>query len=113
MVYLPMLIAHPDRTSHGTPWLMGGSLPEPESAPASGPSPTRLKSSGATAEPSPPCTALYMEASDLAGFHAKLEAAIGVRLVDPLASRSWGQDEFTVEDHEGNWLTFWTKVSAG
>ena len=52
--------------------------------------------------------ALYMEASDLAAFYARLEAA-GARIVDPLADRPWGQEEFTVEDHEGNWLTFWKK----
>ena len=57
----------------------------------------------------PSSVALYMEASDLAGFYSRLEAA-GVRIVDPLAARPWGQDEFTVEDHEGNWLTFWMKV---
>ena len=57
----------------------------------------------------PSSIALYMEASDLAGFYSRLEAA-GVRIVDPLAARPWGQDEFTVEDHEGNWLTFWMKV---
>ena len=52
-----------------------------------------------------------MEASDLAAFYARLVAA-GARIVDPLATRPWGQDEFTVEDHEGNWLTFWTKDAA-
>jgi uncharacterized glyoxalase superfamily protein PhnB len=57
----------------------------------------------------PSCIALYMEASDLAAFYARLEAAAGTRIIDPLARRPWGQDEFTVEDHEGNWLTFWTK----
>jgi len=51
--------------------------------------------------------ALYIEASDLAGFQARLEAA-GARVVDPLADRPWGQTEFTVEDHDGNWLTFWS-----
>ena len=56
----------------------------------------------------PSCIALYMEASDLAAFYSRLEAA-GVRIVDPLAGRPWGQEEFTVEDHEGNWLTFWKK----
>ena len=50
--------------------------------------------------------ALYIEASDLAGFQARLQEA-GARIVDPLAERPWGQAEFTVEDHEGNWLTFW------
>ena len=59
----------------------------------------------------PSAHALYMEASDLAAFHARLVAA-GARIVDPLATRPWGQDEFTVEDHEGNWLTFWSKDAA-
>jgi uncharacterized glyoxalase superfamily protein PhnB len=49
---------------------------------------------------------LYIEAADLAGFHSRLQAA-GVRIVDPLADRPWGQAEFTVEDPEGNWLSFW------
>jgi len=57
----------------------------------------------------PSATALYMEASDLAAFYARLEATAGVQIVDRLARRPWGQDEFTVEDHEGNWLTFWEK----
>jgi uncharacterized glyoxalase superfamily protein PhnB len=61
----------------------------------------------------PSSMALYMEASDLAAFHARLQASVGVRIVDPLATRPWGQDEFTVEDHEGNWLTFWQKDTAG
>ena len=56
----------------------------------------------------PSSTALYIEASDLAAFHSRLQAT-GARIVDPLAERPWGQAEFTVEDHEGNWLTFWKK----
>jgi uncharacterized glyoxalase superfamily protein PhnB len=60
----------------------------------------------------PSCIALYMEASDVAALHARLDATAGVRIVDPLASRPWGQDEFTVEDHEGNWLTFWEKPAG-
>lgn len=50
--------------------------------------------------------ALYIEATDLADFQSRLQAA-GARIIDPLADRPWGQAEFTVEDHEGNWLTFW------
>src|SRR5688572_16389240 len=50
--------------------------------------------------------ALYIEASDLAAFQARLKAA-GARIVDPLKERPWGQSEFTVEDQEGNWLAFW------
>ena len=60
----------------------------------------------------PSSVALYMEASDLAAFYASLEAASEVRIVDPLATRPWGQDEFTIEDHEGNWLTFWKKAAG-
>ena len=57
----------------------------------------------------PSCIALYVETSDLAGFHTKLTAE-GARIIDPLAKRPWGQEEFTVEDHEGNWLTFWKET---
>ena len=56
--------------------------------------------------------ALYIEADDLAAFHARLKAS-GVRVIDPLAERPWGQEEFTVEDHEGNWLTFWKEPGQG
>ncbi len=56
--------------------------------------------------------ALYIEADDLAAFYARLKAS-GVRIIDPLAERPWGQEEFTVEDHEGNWLTFWKKPGQG
>ena len=61
---------------------------------------------------SPSSIALYIEASDLAEFQSRLQAA-GVRIVDPLADRPWGQAEFTVEDHEGNWLSFWSALGAG
>jgi uncharacterized glyoxalase superfamily protein PhnB len=57
----------------------------------------------------PSSTALYIEAGDLAAFHSRLKASGIVRIIDPLASRPWGQEEFTVEDHAGNWLTFWSK----
>jgi uncharacterized glyoxalase superfamily protein PhnB len=56
--------------------------------------------------------ALYIEADDLAAFHARVKAG-GVRVIDPLAERPWGQEEFTVEDHEGNWLTFWNQTGQG
>ena len=59
---------------------------------------------------SPSANALYIEASDLAGFQSRLEAA-GVRIVDPLADRPWGQAEFTVEDPDANWLSFWSAVA--
>lgn len=60
---------------------------------------------------SPSSISLYIEASDLAGFQSRLQAA-GVRIIDPLADRPWGQAELTVEDHEGNWLSFWAAVGA-
>ncbi|MEX0782278.1 MAG: VOC family protein [Dehalococcoidia bacterium] len=55
--------------------------------------------------------ALYIEAPDLEALHEKLRAS-GANVIDPLADRPWGQSEFTVEDPEGNWLTFW-KAPAG
>ncbi len=50
--------------------------------------------------------ALYIEATDLDELHDSVKAA-GGNVIDPLAERPWGQSEFTVEDPEGNWLTFW------
>jgi uncharacterized glyoxalase superfamily protein PhnB len=55
----------------------------------------------------PSSTALYIEAADLAEFYSRLQAGGVVRIIDPLAARPWGQEEFTVEDPAGNWLTFW------
>jgi uncharacterized glyoxalase superfamily protein PhnB len=59
----------------------------------------------------PSSISLYIEASDLAGFQSRLRAA-GVRVIDPLADRPWGQAELTVEDHEGNWLSFWSAIDS-
>ncbi|MGH3082966.1 MAG: VOC family protein [Gaiellaceae bacterium] len=53
--------------------------------------------------------ALYIEAEDLAAFHSRLKASGTVRIIDPLAARPNGQEDFTVEDPAGNWLTFWRK----
>jgi uncharacterized glyoxalase superfamily protein PhnB len=53
--------------------------------------------------------ALYIEAEDLAAFHSRLKASGTVRIIDPLAARPGGQEDFTVEDPAGNWLTFWRK----
>jgi uncharacterized glyoxalase superfamily protein PhnB len=60
---------------------------------------------------SPSSIALYIEADDLEGFQSRLRAA-GATIVDPLADRPWGQAEFTVADHEGNWLSFWSRIGA-
>jgi len=60
---------------------------------------------------SPSSSSLYIEAADLAGFQARLQA-VGAKIVDPLADRPWGQEEFTVEDHEGNWLSFWRSIDT-
>jgi uncharacterized glyoxalase superfamily protein PhnB len=54
--------------------------------------------------------ALYMEAPDLDALYENVRAA-GVRVVDPLADRSWGQAEFTIEDPDGTWLTFWRSTA--
>ena len=51
-------------------------------------------------------TALYIEAPDLEVLYERVRDA-GVTIVDPLAYRPWKQHEFTIEDHVGNWLTFW------
>lgn len=50
--------------------------------------------------------ALYIEAPDLDDLYAKVEAA-GLVVIDPLTAREWGQTEFTVEDPDGTWLTFY------
>jgi uncharacterized glyoxalase superfamily protein PhnB len=50
--------------------------------------------------------ALYIEAGDLDALHVRVRSG-QARIIDPLAERPWGQREFTVEDVEGNWLTFW------
>lgn len=50
--------------------------------------------------------ALYVEAQGLSEFHESVVAA-GAHIVDPLGPRDWGQTEFTVEDPDGNWLSFW------
>jgi uncharacterized glyoxalase superfamily protein PhnB len=55
---------------------------------------------------SPSAIALYMEAPDLEELYSRLGDS-GVKIVDPLADRPWGQAEFTIEDLQGNWLTFW------
>jgi uncharacterized glyoxalase superfamily protein PhnB len=53
-----------------------------------------------------PPHALYIEAADLDALHVRVRSG-QARIIDPLAERPWGQREFTVEDPEGNWLTFW------
>ena len=50
--------------------------------------------------------AMYIEAVDLDEIYASLQAS-GADIIDPLSARDWGQSEFTVEDLDGNWLTFW------
>ncbi|MEJ5221983.1 MAG: VOC family protein [Tepidiforma sp.] len=56
--------------------------------------------------------AYYIEAENLAALWQRVQAA-GVKVVDPVAPRPWGQAEFTVEDPAGNWLTFWQSQPAG
>lgn len=49
---------------------------------------------------------LYFEAPDLDALWKRVRE-LGLNVVDPLADREWGQSEFTVEDPDGTWLTFW------
>lgn len=51
-------------------------------------------------------TALYVKAADLDALYVQVQAS-GLTVVDPLADRPWRQTEFTVDDVEGNRLTFW------
>ena len=60
---------------------------------------------------SPSAIALYMEAPDLEDLYARLGES-GAKIVDPLAERPWGQAEFTMEDLQGNWLTFWKATES-
>ncbi|MGI8534451.1 MAG: VOC family protein, partial [Candidatus Limnocylindrales bacterium] len=50
--------------------------------------------------------ALYIEAPDLDAYYARVGEQ-GVTVVDPIADRPLGQREFTIQDPQGNWLSFW------
>ena len=54
----------------------------------------------------PSAMAIYIEAPDLEALYGRVESE-GLTVMDSLADRPWGQAEFTVEDWDGNWLTFW------
>lgn len=54
---------------------------------------------------------LYIEAEDLDTLLEAVTAA-AVPIIDPLADREWGQSEFTLEDPDGNWLTFWKALAS-
>jgi uncharacterized glyoxalase superfamily protein PhnB len=56
--------------------------------------------------PSKSAIALYIEAPDLESLYDGVQAA-GILVMDPLGDRPWGQAEFTVEDPDGTWITFW------
>jgi len=51
------------------------------------------------------CT-LYIEVPDVNAHHERTRES-GPTFPDPIADRFWGQREYTVEDPDGNWLTFW------
>jgi uncharacterized glyoxalase superfamily protein PhnB len=59
----------------------------------------------------PSSMALYIEAEDVDALFERASGG-GVAIVDPLADRPWGQSEFTVEDPDGHWLTFWRQLKA-
>jgi uncharacterized glyoxalase superfamily protein PhnB len=50
--------------------------------------------------------ALYVHAPDLKALYERLSGDKEVKVVDPLADRPWGQAEFTIEDTEGTFITF-------
>lgn len=54
----------------------------------------------------PSSLALYIEAPDIEPLYERVTGA-GFAVIDPLGPREWGQREFTIEDPQGNWLTFW------
>ncbi|WP_322796955.1 VOC family protein [Tepidiforma sp.] len=56
-------------------------------------------------------TAVYFEADDLGALWRRV-CEHGAPVIDELAARPWGQTEFTVEDPDGNWLTFWQSLGA-
>jgi uncharacterized glyoxalase superfamily protein PhnB len=56
-------------------------------------------------------TALYIEAPDLDAYFERLKKD-GIEIVDAIADRPWGQREFTVADHQGNWLSFWRALDG-
>jgi uncharacterized glyoxalase superfamily protein PhnB len=55
--------------------------------------------------------ALYIEAPDLDELYARVTAS-DAKVIDPLGPRDWGQREFTVEDPDGTWLSFWKALDA-
>ncbi len=54
---------------------------------------------------------LYIESDELEALHERAVVA-GCVIADPLAARDWGQREFTMEDPDGNWLTFWQSLAG-
>lgn len=52
---------------------------------------------------------IYIEAFDLQELYRRCQD-LGIKIVDPIGERSWGQSEFTVEDPAGNFLSFWKQT---
>ncbi|MBA3362287.1 MAG: VOC family protein [Acidimicrobiia bacterium] len=52
---------------------------------------------------------IYIEADDLQEHYRRCQD-LGIKIVDPIGERSWGQSEFTVEDPAGNFLSFWKQT---
>jgi uncharacterized glyoxalase superfamily protein PhnB len=52
---------------------------------------------------------IYIEAADLDDLYQRCQDQ-GIRIVDPIGARPWGQREFTIEDPVGNFLSFWSAL---
>lgn len=52
---------------------------------------------------------IYIEAEDLDALYERCQEQ-GIKMIDPIGARPWGQREFTIEDPAGNFLSFWSAL---
>jgi len=64
----------------------------------------------ATRRGQPGPNSVYIEAVDLDDLYQRCQDQ-GIKVVDPIGERPWGQAEFTIEDPAGNFLSFWKRVT--
>lgn len=63
----------------------------------------------ATRRGQPGPNSVYIEAVELDDLHQRCRDQ-GIKIVDPIGDRPWGQREFTIEDPAGNFLSFWSRT---